>query len=510
MRVRNGATSSLSLGETVAAAARVFLGDRRTVLAAVFLFGVTVAFLYRPLNQIVVGDAAIWDYIAQAITRGQVPYRDVVEIKSPGSAYLSAMAMQAGGLFGLSDFIAPRLLQIALAGLLMVVTYLVTETYLRSGEAALISAVAVWLSGHFGEWVVEGTQPKLSMILFGMLSLLAVARQKPVWAGFLSMMSCLCWQPGLLFTGTAFLIFSRYFSSWKDLAALKVAAGAAIPLAAAILYFYSEAALSEFWTWTVTYNYSVYGPESARSFMKALSQVGRVFYRVFGVGVVVVAVSFVGMAAFAIRQARAGTLTRREPFLDALFIAPLIYLAFCVIDLQGGPDLIPLVPFIGIFLGLSVIETARLVGRSAPRWIPKAATLILCLVVIGRAVTYRVEGGTLADQRREFAVIGAMLGPEDTIYVHGAVEVLVLLRRPNANPFIMWDKLKDEFIASQWYGGRFESVVEELEMKPPKLVVLSRMTQMKYRTKLEQWVKAKYERFPLGLGYEDVYVRKRG
>src|SRR5215470_3290236 len=59
----------------------------------VFLYGVGIALLYRPLSQRETGDAAIWDYVAQCILRGQVLYRDVIEIKGPGSAYLSALAM---------------------------------------------------------------------------------------------------------------------------------------------------------------------------------------------------------------------------------------------------------------------------------------------------------------------------------------------------------------------------------------------------------------------------------
>src|SRR5712692_9689902 len=77
--------------------------DTRTVCLVVILVSVAVMLLWRLFTQLEAGDSAIWDYVAQAILRGQVPYRDVVEIKGPASAYLSAIAMWLGKSVGLRD-----------------------------------------------------------------------------------------------------------------------------------------------------------------------------------------------------------------------------------------------------------------------------------------------------------------------------------------------------------------------------------------------------------------------
>src|ERR1044071_8053747 len=103
---------------------------RRLALIA-FAVGALVMLAYRPWRQIEVGDTAVYDYIAQSILRGQMPYRDVVDIKGPGGAYLSAMAMAVGKWIGLRDIIAVRLFHVLMIGLLSAVTYLVAETYLR-------------------------------------------------------------------------------------------------------------------------------------------------------------------------------------------------------------------------------------------------------------------------------------------------------------------------------------------------------------------------------------------
>src|ERR1043165_151364 len=54
------------------------------------------------------GDRANWDYFAQVIARGGVPYRDVVNIKTPLSAYIGAAAIVVTRPFGVRAIYATR------------------------------------------------------------------------------------------------------------------------------------------------------------------------------------------------------------------------------------------------------------------------------------------------------------------------------------------------------------------------------------------------------------------
>src|SRR5215468_228527 len=83
-----------------------------------FAFTVAVMFLYRPASQPLRGDPALYEYIAQSILRGQMPYRDVIDPKGPGAMYASALAMAIGRALGLNDVLAVRLFYILMAGLL--------------------------------------------------------------------------------------------------------------------------------------------------------------------------------------------------------------------------------------------------------------------------------------------------------------------------------------------------------------------------------------------------------
>src|SRR5262245_31265918 len=98
-----------------------------TVAAASVLFTIALMLISRQIRGSETGDSAIWDYVAQSIMRGQIPYKDVVEIKLPGAAYLGAMAIWVGKLFGIRDLIAIRLLNFGMVGALSAATFSVAD-----------------------------------------------------------------------------------------------------------------------------------------------------------------------------------------------------------------------------------------------------------------------------------------------------------------------------------------------------------------------------------------------
>jgi len=491
---------------------------------AAFIVGAGVMVMYSPRQQMEVADSAVYDYMAQCIVRGQVPYRDVIDSKGPGSLYMSALVMIAGKAIGLQDIIAVRLFYVLLAGALCASTYFVAEIYLCSRIAAIVACSLPLVSEQFAEMIVAGTRPKIPMILFGMLTLLFIAKEKPFWAGFFSMLSCLCWQPGLAFTGAAFLMFSRYLTSWRDLRAVKVLAGAAIPLAVVIGYFYFAGALSDLWMWTVHYNYTVYLPEANVPPKVALSQVWRLAKLAMGPNVIWVKLSLAGLTLYAIerlwtRLKEGKIVGTSDLFRDAILIPPLVHFAFCIVNWQGEEALIPFFPFIGIFAGYFVIVVARaivavpLIKRNpvAVRAIglALAVPIVLILVsVVRHARAYRIEPGrTLQDQQASFKVLSDILGPNDKVYVHGTVELLVFLNIPNMNPYIFLPYGKDEYIGSKTPGG-FKAILDEMEEQRPKVIALSRLRTVTHQDELIAWAEARYVSLPLEFGHNSVYVRK--
>jgi hypothetical protein len=485
----------------------------RVLVLSAFTLTVAVVLTHRPWDRPERGDEAIWDYVAQSIVRGQAPYRDVVEIKSPLSAYLSAAAIAIGRVAGVKDVLAVRLLNVLMVGLVSVFTFLVASTYLRSILAASIAFLIPLAPWHFAEWMVTGTEPKLPMIMFGLISLLLISRERPFWAGFFSMLSCLCWQPGLLFTGVAVLVFSNYLTRWRDVSAMKVLIGALVPLLMLVLYFYSIGVLRDFWTWTVEYNLRVYAPETAKGLSETVAHLWRVCTRVLKWDLVLLGLSFAGLMWFVVERIKARlaedhAVEAPYRYADAIAVAPVIYLVFCAINFQSGPDLIPLFPFMGIFGGWLAVQPGRVrLGRGLFRRLPGAALVVLVGLIVFRIAQAADSDLTLQDQEREFAKISKLLEPGDKIYVHGALEILVLLNKPNLNPYIYLDRGKDEWIGRRNPGG-FRAILEEMESSSPKIVAISRIGKVVHRAELRNWVEEHYDRIVLA-GYDGVYLRRQ-
>ena len=478
-----------------------------------FLLGVLVTLTHRPWSQPEGGDEAIWDYVAQCIVRGQVPYKDVVEIKSPLSAYMSAAAILIGRSAGVRDVIAIRIQNVLLVGLLSTLTFLVAVKYLRNITAACIGVLIQLTPSHFGDWMVAGTEPKLPMLIFGLATLMCIAKRKPFWAGFFSMLACLSWQPGLMFTGVALLVFSKYMTSWRDGAALRALLGALLPLMAFLTYFYVIGAAIDLWIWTVAYNLEMYAPETAKGFVDAVGLLFRVLLRVFRIELIFVAFGVAGLVLFALQriraEGRAGTrLNSQELFKDALVIVPLIYLAFCLINFQSGPDLIPLFPFIGMFAGWLIANLSdRMHGRQREKRLGLVVIAALLVLLAVRLITYKIESGlTLQAQEQAFEPIARILSPGDGVYAHGTVELLVLLNRPNINPHVDLRKGKDAFIDQRTPGG-FQAFINEMESAPPKIVAISRDGRLIHRGELRQWVEEHYDQMYVP-GYEGIYLRR--
>jgi hypothetical protein len=509
-------TIKKSIGAWVEQARRI---SSPKLVLLIFLFGSAVAMMYRPFSQLEVGDQAIYDYIAQAILRGQTPYRDVIDIKGPLGPQLSALAMLAGKSVGVRDIIAVRLLHVLMLGFLSSVTYLVGATYLRSRAAGALAAFVPLCFPIFIEMMAAGTQPKLPMMLFGMLALVLIAKDQPFWAGVCSMLSCLCWQPGLMFTGVAVLVFSRYLSSWRDGRALKVLAGASIPLILILAYFYVRGALGDMWAWSITYNYSVFGPAAKRPFGEACDHLFKIMHRSFQPDFFLLILSALGLAGYLTGSVVAKVKHKeflRSPdlFADAILMPPLIYLAFCMINIQGGPDLIPFVPFVGIFLGWLILKGEGLLSRirmasysATEALVPLLSMMIILSLVLYHAVSYRIQGWTLKDQDTAMEAVSLMLGPNDKIYVHGTVEILTLLGKANLNPYVFLDWGADDFAAAR-RGTDFAALVQEMDAQAPKLVSLTRLRKVNHRAELEQWVADHYEKVDSFL-YESLYIRKR-
>ncbi len=479
-------------------------GVRAWLLPALILVSALIVYSrFQPYDQPSTGDSAPYDYFAQLITRGGVPYRDVVDIKTPLSTYIGAGAIVALKPFGARDVMAIRLAFIALAALTVCLTFIVARSYLANARIAVMAAAVLMAFDSFGKTNCSGIQPKTPMILFGLISLWAIIKDRPFLAGFAGMLSALCWQPGLLFVGAAGLAFSRYLTNWRDGKALRLCAGAALPLVVMIAYFAASGALRDFYLWTFHHNYSVYAPHELRTLSEFFKRLGKVMENSYSSERVFFYLSIVGVFLVAARSFIRRRLLECAPR-HALLIAPVVYFLFCAINLQAGPDLIPLLPFAAIFssavfvywlehTGGALWKQESSKGRAIFEYAAFAVFLGAILILkVGDAFFYSAESPTLAEQDAQVAEIMRNIEPGDEIYVHGQIEALVLSGMTNASRYVLLGRGKDVYLDYVEPGG-FDGWLERLKMRRPRVVALTRLTPVSRRDDFENWVREDYQ-----------------
>ncbi|HJQ68013.1 MAG TPA: DolP-mannose mannosyltransferase [Blastocatellia bacterium] len=483
--------------------------DRRLLFLATVLVAAVVYYQFDLWKQPIRGDRANWEYMAQVISRGGVPYRDAVNIKGPLSAYIGAAVIAAARPFGLRDIYAVRATYFLLAVLTVGFTALVAFEYFKSYRVALLAALVMSSFNAFAITNSAGIQAKTPMILFGVVTIWLIQKDRPLLAGLFAMLSALSWQPGLLFLGAAGLAFSRYLTGWRDLKVIRLLAGAAIPLAVMLIYFWIVGALKDFYLWTIHYNLTVYAPRESRPAADFFQYIGHMVNEQYKTDRFFFYVAAAGLVFLIAQQIRLGAKAGKGYLLDqsrfhALLIAPLVYFVFCMINVQGDADFLPFLPFVSIFAAFalvtaldSALELLRRARKGASQEAIRAAAFAaVCLLVfvlnVADAFSFDRRPPTLDDQQADVREMLSHIEPGDKIFVHGSVEILVISGMTNASKYFFMDRGKDVYLANVEPGG-FEGWFDRLKAERPKVVALSRFQVVEHKKDFYDWVDGEYE-----------------
>jgi hypothetical protein len=454
-------------------------------------------------------DSANWDYFAQVISRGGIPYRDVVNIKTPFSAYIGAAAILVGKPFGLRDIYAIRITYVLLAAFTVAFTFLIASQFFESLRIGILAALILLGVEQFAILNMTGVQPKTPMVLFGLVSLWAILKRSPFSAGICGMLSALSWQPGLLFVGAAGLAFSKYLTSWRDFKVAKLLAGAAVPLVILLTYLWAAGALRDFYLWCFHYPFSIYGPREFTTGQDFLHGFAKLLRKPYRSDRVYFYVSVAGLVLAIAREVIEGVKRGFRAVLNLaprhqIIIVPLVYFLFCRIDMQGRQDVIPLLPFVAIFSAVLVVYyfdatanlVARLRGGPSHMLVQRIGFAIVCVVVLvgGLSSVFSVRTGSkhLKAEMADTAGIVSLLDPGDEIFIHGWTEILVLSGLSNARKYTNLDHGKDSYL-DQIEPGGFEGWFEQLKADQPKIVALFRIKNVDHRDVFLSWVKSSYE-----------------
>jgi hypothetical protein len=187
----------------------------------------------------------------------------------------------------------------------------------------------------------------------------------------------------------------------------------------------------------------------------------------------------------------------------ALIISLLVYFGFCMIDIQGGPDLIPLLPFVATFSAVGILfvadQCANLLQRAKPGLnrglFDRYAVLVIVAFMIYWNVTvafhFERQFPTLADQEASVQELMRNFRPGDTIFAYGQTELLVLTGMTNASKYFLLDRGKAGYLDRVEPGG-FNGWLEELKRQRPRIVAMERLGNDNDLKQLEEWVAEDY------------------
>ena len=173
-----------------------------------------------------------------------------------------------------------------------------------------------------------------------------------------------------------------------------------------------------------------------------------------------------------------------------------------MIDIQGGADLIPLLPFVAIFAALAVVYllkgAAALLARKRPSfsgaaiyaWGSASVLAVILVISIGDQLLSKRDQ-SLKAQDTEVAQMVSYSQSGDKLYVHGQTEILVLSGLTNASRYYLLDRGKDEYLDRILAGG-FTGWLQTLKEERPKIVVLNRMKTLLHKNEFFDWVREDY------------------
>ena len=407
-------------------------------------------------------DEAIYSYGGQQLADGVPVYQGIFDPKPPLPTFLTALGAGAGRVVGADELYAMRYEFLLFALLSVGAVYLLGLRLWRSPIAALGGAVTFACFRGFAADALAGPDAKTPGVLLSLIALVLLVERRWFWAAFAGSLAFLDWQPlgiyMLVAIAAAFLLGEQ---RWRQ--AGRALAGAAIPLAATVVYLAIAGDLSQFVDASFTFPATGLhrDPVTLGQRLTAIVHVVNEHYRLGRV------LLWGGLALLPL------VLWRRRierPAAAMVLITLLGFVALTLTDFQGYPDLFPLLPYAAIGIGgvvaVAVAERGRVAAAAAV--VTMAALVALALP---RYLNGSEKGPPLSLERAYAARVEGLLAPGERLYALGDPTLLVLTGERNPTRWIYLGSGVDEWAIKHQFGsfGRWKAEIRAVD--PPVIVM---------------------------------------
>ncbi|MBI2845904.1 MAG: DolP-mannose mannosyltransferase [Chloroflexi bacterium] len=453
------------------------------IFLALLLLSSAIFWQFGIDRQPIGADRSMQLYVGQQIAQGNPPYLTVIFPKTPLTGIVYAIAMLVARKVEIMDVLAARATLLMFGALGVAFTFLAAryiskDLWVRLAAALTLMGFSIW-----GVDSATGAGPKIILTTFGLISLWALADSRWLLAGLAASLSFLAWQPAGIF-----LIVALVTTAWKagGRSFRRALAGGLIPLTLVGIYLAAENALLPALRQTIwsQFIYLVQGggklPRGSWSLEMGRLRLLWIFSTGLGPGefwfVILGVAGWIGFTLRAILQ-RQSAVAAQDAYPWPLLLAGYGWLLFSLRELDGYPDLVPLLPYLAFGLGWVLERALSLLRRLvASNPISNLATLAVLLGILGNglqdlgSINEGPGSFTLQDQLAQARQLDQFLGAEGQIQAIGDPSLLVLSRRTNLTPLIHLGPKHYNLLLQE--PGGVDNILKVIEESSPEVILI--------------------------------------
>lgn len=388
-----------------------------------------VIFLLHGFGGTLTRDLALYAYSGQQFAEGEPPYVSVLNRAGPLAHIVPGIGAAIARFLGTDDLLTQRALMMVLSVAAVWLMYVVGRDAFESRLAGAATATTLLLLQGFVVYATGGPREKTTMMLFVVLTMLAVVHRRWLWAGATVALATLTWQPvfvaGAVMTLAATLALPR-----RELlgALARFTVGGIIPTALTCAYFAAVGAFREFLDGFYLIN-AEYTRQSG--LLQFLREERQELVDAFGWSLwILLAGLLASMVVGALRLRGLDRANGAQVAVVAFGVATLASIVWCFRVFNGWADAVFVFPVAAAGLGGAVLLLARRLPAGAV--VPTAATYAVVGLVAAGANSAGTRQDNVEPLRDVTEELLATAGPDATVQSIGAPQPLVFgnLRNP--------------------------------------------------------------------------------
>jgi hypothetical protein len=397
-------------------------------------------------------DLAIYAYAGEQVADGVPPYLGILNRAGPLAHLVPGVGAWSARLVGVDEVLGMRVLMMLLSIATVWVIYLFGRDVFGSRLAGSVAAIAMLTFGDFVSYATGGPREKTIMLLFLVLALWAVSKQRWVLAGGCVALAALSWQPVFLPGVLAALVGIAALRNGRAIvrALAGFAVGGLVPTVTCVVGFWIAGAYREFMDGFVWINAQYTQQPGAISWIG--ERLGDLQERL-GWSLWLLLAGFLASIVLGVVRAPQAFRDRDPKAAAAVAVgaASVGGLLWCLRAFNGWPDAMVLEPMAALGIGgLAHLVLAKVPRRLGSSLVAAACVLLLVGAVAGSAATRN----TGLQQQRQATNRILATGPDNpTIMSFGAAQPLVLTGRTNPSRHQSYRGGLERYVDDTYPGG---------------------------------------------------------